>query len=200
MDHELALAGQSGPAFATSLLGNAEWLSPQAALERFVPPAEILWSGAQEVVERKRYGYRIGSLHFLIAGSVGSEVLRRPAISSLPGSASWLLGMMNLRGNLVPVFDLADLLGVHAEAGTQYGDSPMAQFVLVLDKGEHAVGIVIDGFPQALTGLAPILRMPQLPRQLQAHVQAAFFKDDNIWLDFQHQSFFEQMSAEQGVS
>ena len=81
---------------------------------------------------------------------------------------------------------------------TGYRHAPVVQFVLVLDKGEQAVGIVIDGFPQALQGLAPILRMPQLPPQLQHHVNAAFFRDDSVWLDFQHQGFFEQLSAEHG--
>jgi twitching motility protein PilI len=172
----------------------ADWLSPSEALQRFSPPQDLLWHDAQQDKPDSRYGYRIGALRLLIKRSSGSEVLRGPAVSSLPGSVPWLLGIMNLRGSVVPVFDLASLLGVKAAT------SKRAPIVLVLDKGDDALGVVIDDFPQALKQLRPIVGMPQLPAQLQEHIAGAFIKDDDIWLDFQHQGFFRKLSSATGMA
>lgn len=174
---------------ADSLAAPSEWLSPSAALGRFVPPGDLLWTGPQEVAERNRYGFCIGSFGLLIKADVGSEVIRAQAISSLPGSAPWLRGLLNLRGNLVPVFDLRMILGV------SQSDAPRALLVLILDKGENAVGMVVDGFPQPLSALRPIAQLPQLPARLREHVKAGFLKDQRVWLEFDHESFFEQLSS-----
>lgn len=165
-----------------------QWLAPSAALQRYTPPERLLWQGPQEVRQRSRYGFRIGSLSLLIRADVGSEVVRLPAVSALPGSAPWLIGLMNLRGNLVPLFDLRLVLGLAAPQDAQ------ARLVLILDKGDDAVGLVIDGFPQALLALHPIAQLPHLPEQMQAHVHAAFLKDQRVWLEFNHESFFDTLT------
>ena len=167
------------------------WLTPSAALERFSVPLEWLAGEKPVQEERKRYGFQIGHLHFLIKASSGSEVVQHAAIFSLPGSPSHLLGLLNLRGNLVPVFDLRIALDLERQP-TQQAQSN--NLVLILDKGEQAVGILIDGFPQPLQALRQVSRMPSLPANLQEHVSAAFFKDTGIWLDFNHESFFENLS------
>ncbi len=166
----------------------SEWLSPSAALERFRAPLELLAADCQVEQERSRYGFQVGQLNFLIKTGSGSEVVQHAAIFSLPGSPSHLLGLINLRGNLVPVFDLCTALGLPKNPQSN-------NIVLVLDKGEQAVGIVIDEFPQPLLALRQVSRMPTLPANLQEHVSLAYFKDSRIWLDFNHQAFFELLSA-----
>jgi twitching motility protein PilI len=168
--------------------GQSEWLSPSAALGRFVPPKDLLWTGPEEVAERNRYGFRIGSFGLMIQANVGSEVIRPDSISSLPGSAPWLLGLLNLRGNLVPVFDLSLVLGVPKS------NEVRSMLVLILDKGENAVGMVIDGFPQPLQALRNIAQLPVLPSVLQEHVNAGYVKDERVWLEFNHESFFEKLT------
>lgn len=166
----------------------SEWLAPSAALERFRAPLELLAAESQVAQERSRYGYQVGQLCFLIKAGSGSEVVQHAAIFTLPGSPSHVLGLINLRGNLVPVFDLCIALGLPKNAHS-------GNIVLILDKGEQAVGIVIDDFPQPLLALRQVSRMPNLPANLQEHVSLAYFKDSRIWLDFNHQSFFELLSA-----
>lgn len=165
------------------------WLAPEQALARFVAPSDLLWREAENVQQQKRYGYRIASLNLLIRAETGSEVMRDPAISSLPGAPRNLLGLMNLRGNLVPVFDLRCVL--------ELGEGGDSKLVLILGKGEQALGMVIDAFPQPLGDLKPILRRPSLPALLQEHVAAAYVQDEKIWLEFAHDSFFEKLSRHQ---
>jgi len=162
---------------------------PTAALGRFAPPEDLLGAGPDSLTERSRYGFRIGSLSLLIKPETGSEVIRMQAISTLPGSAPWLLGLMNLRGNLVPLFDLRLVLGMSTS------DPTAAHMVLVLDKGERAVGMVIDGFPQALMAMRPIANLPQLPLLLQEHVHGGFMKEERVWLEFEHDGFFSKLTG-----
>jgi chemotaxis signal transduction protein len=50
---------------------------------------------------------------------------------------------MNLRGNLLPVFDVHRLL--ETDPGT-----PGKRAVLILDQGSRMLGIPLDGLPQAV--------------------------------------------------
>ena len=68
---------------------------------------------------RNRYGFRVGSLNLLIDADTGSEVIRVQSLSSLPGSAPWLLGLINLRANLAPIFDLRQVLGLERKPETR---------------------------------------------------------------------------------
>lgn len=172
---------------ASDGLTDDEWLSPTAALGRFTPD-DLFGAGPERLTERSRYGFRIGSLSLLIKPETGSEVIRLQAVSTLPGSAPWLLGLMNLRGNLVPLFDLRLVLGMSRV------DETAARMVLVLDQGEGAVGMIIDGFPQALMAMRPIANLPLLPPLLQEHVRAAYIKDERVWLEFEHDGFFSELA------
>ncbi len=161
------------------------WLSPSIALGRFTPPKDLLHTGAQEQVEHSRYGFKVSNFSFLIRANVGSEVIQLPSVSTLPGSAPWMVGLMNLRGNLVPLFDLRRVLGI------ERGSASHTRLALILDKGENAVGMLVDGFPQPLLALRAILHLPQL----QEHVQAGYIKDEQVWLDFNHESFFGKLAT-----
>jgi chemotaxis signal transduction protein len=140
----------------------------------------------------KRYGYRVGSFGFLVAEHVRSEVVRAPAISNLPHSPEWLLGLMNLRGNLVPVADLRSLCG----------ESPAPRApatVLVLDSGEKAIAIPIEDLPVALADPRPLDAAPHLPPLLDGHAGPAFEADDRIWLAFDHDKFFRALARGPGA-
>lgn len=166
---------------------SAEWMLPTEALGRFHPPEGLIWIGAQEPVQRKRYGFRVGTFGLLLQANVVSEVIRPQAISTLPGAAPWLMGLISLRGNLVPLFDLALLLDA------KDSDEGHGHLALILDKGSNAVGMAIDEFPQPLSQLQAILHMPQLPVALQEHVSASYLQDERVWLDFNHEGFFDSI-------
>lgn len=165
-----------------------EWMLPSAALSRFEPPAEMVIATTEEK-EVGRYGFRIGTLGLLIQPGSGSEVMQIPAVWTLPGAPPWLLGLINLRGNLVPLFELRTMLGLEQRTAD---DKP---FVLVFDQGEKAVGILIDDFPKPLSALSQLPNLPQLPTALSGHVRTGYVKDEMIWLEFDQHSFFEEMSG-----
>ena len=165
-----------------------DWMRPAAALERFSPPAGIVLA-EEKKVEEVRYGFRIGELGLLIKEGCGSEVMQMPEIWSLPGAPPWLLGLINLRGNLVPVFELREVLGL----GARPADAK--SLVLVFDQGEKAVGVMVDDFPQPLKELHYLPHLPQLPTSLSGHIRRGFVRDQKIWLEFDQDSFFEALTA-----
>jgi twitching motility protein PilI len=61
-----------------------------------------IWSGV---------GIRIGKYHFVAALGYVCEIMKYPRLSLLPGSKSWTLGIANVRGNLLPIFDIHGFLG-----------------------------------------------------------------------------------------
>jgi twitching motility protein PilI len=168
----------------------SNWLPPGDALAYFEPPEGVQISAAkqEQQSERVRYGFRIGDLGMLIGADTGSEVLAMPQVATLPNTPPGFLGLINLRGNLVPVYELRILLDLGQRP------SGVSTMVLVFGKDDQAVGVSIDGYPEALFELNPIQNLPTLPDVLRKHVSAGFINDDRIWLEFNHNTFFETIS------
>jgi twitching motility protein PilI len=166
------------------------WLDPSAALSRFHPPGDVAIGLRQSVpVQPTRFGFRVGQLHFLIQPKTHSEVMVQPHVYPIPNVPQWFLGVLNLRGNLLPVFGLHQLL--QAGNGSRHKHT-----VLLLDRGREAVGVSIDGLPQVVTLNHTLHDLPALPAGLQEHVSAAYVTDGLIWLDFDHQSFFTTLGRQ----
>lgn len=120
--------------------------------------AEPQWQGM---------GFQVGGLRLVSAMGEVSEVLKLPRVAALPGVKSWVLGVANIRGRLIPVIDLHEFLGMAPTL-------PMAQWrVLVVEQGEIVVGFLVeqslgmqhfheasleDAPPEALGALRPYVR------------------------------------------
>ncbi len=83
-------------------------------------------------------GFQIGGLRLVASMGEISEIMKLPKLASLPGVKSWVLGLANVRGRLVPVVDLHDYLGL---APTM----PMAQWrVLVVEDEDLVAGLLVE--------------------------------------------------------
>jgi|GEM_PF-288895 twitching motility protein PilI len=184
------------PLFVNEITTKAAWLSPSAALAHFEPPEGVHQTVSDPVseVSRARYGFRIGELGLLINPDTGNEVLAVPQITPLPGTPLGFLGLINLRGNLVPLYELHVLLGMGMP---RYSND---RVVLIFGQGEKAVGILIDNYPKALPSLRALPNFPPLPDALQPHVSAGYLEDDAVWLEFNHSSFFDENCRNIGLS
>ncbi|NII11988.1 chemotaxis protein CheW [Oleiagrimonas sp. C23AA] len=83
-------------------------------------------------------GFRVG--HRVLASAIDevSELLTPPSLTPVPGTQDWLLGIANIRGNLVPVVDLGWFL---FDQRTLPGDR--SRVLLVRQQGGH-VGLLVD--------------------------------------------------------
>ncbi|MFD2113186.1 chemotaxis protein CheW [Thiorhodococcus fuscus] len=165
-----------------------EWLLPTEALSRFRLPEGTSFDQARQPQQQVRYGFRVGSLNLLIKPRAASEVIAMAPVAAIPNSAPWLLGMINLRSNLVPVFDLAMICALDRQ------HTGRGHWILVLDKGESAVAILIDAQPVALSRLTHLAHLPSMPTALRSAVAGGFRVEQDVWLEFDHQAFFLALS------
>ncbi|HWX34707.1 MAG TPA: chemotaxis protein CheW [Steroidobacteraceae bacterium] len=163
-------------------------LKPAAALERATPSRKFLDQGHVETVE-KRYGFRIGDLGLLLLDRRAQcEMVPAPKASRIPGTPDWLMGVMNLRGGLVPVFDLRLLFELPARANTG------APTGLVLDRGEYTAALITDGYPLALNALEALPDLPPLPAALRPYVPRAYKQSQEVWLEFDHRQLLASLA------
>ncbi|HMM66963.1 MAG TPA: chemotaxis protein CheW [Dokdonella sp.] len=83
-------------------------------------------------------GFRVGSRHMVSSISEVNEILTMPALTVVPGTQSWMLGIANVRGNLVAVIDLRKYI---EGARTVMTDSTR---VLVVRQHGGSVGLLVD--------------------------------------------------------
>lgn len=164
--------------------------APGAALAVFEPPEgmHLAVTGQARAEERVRYGFRVGTLGLLVPVDAKSEVLAMPEVTALPRAPVGFLGLINLRGNLVPIYELHTLLRLEP------GKNCTVPLALVFDQGDKAVGLAIDNYPVALAGLRQVSGAPVAPERLQEHVRGGYLQDDKIWLEFDRGAFFDEVS------
>jgi len=146
----------------------------QAAPE---PADPVVAPVAAESGERRRQGFRIGSLRLMMRYEDGNELAVMPKLSALPNAPGWLLGMANLHGSLVPIFDLASYFHAVGAGSAQ----PM---LLVLGHGGDRAGVVIDGLPERMRWTAAQQAdAGAIPEALLPIVHCAVMLGDDIHLD-----------------
>ena len=72
------------------------------------------------------------------------EIIRVPPITRVPNGPAFLEGVVNLRGQVIPVMDLRKHLGIPA------GDETRRSRVVVSELGRHTVGLIVDGVSQVV--------------------------------------------------
>lgn len=72
------------------------------------------------------------------------EIIRVPPITRVPNGPAFLEGVINLRGQVIPVLDLRKHLGLPAS------DHSRRSRVVVAELGDYAVGMVVDGVSQVV--------------------------------------------------
>lgn len=83
-------------------------------------------------------GFRLGGRLFVAPmGEVG-EVLHEPRHTQLPGVKSWVRGVANVRGRLLPLIDLGGFLGEESGAPRKQ------RRVLVVEHQEVFSGLIVD--------------------------------------------------------
>jgi purine-binding chemotaxis protein CheW len=74
------------------------------------------------------------------------EIVRMPEIMKLPRTESFIRGVINLRGIIIPVIDMRERFGISA---SESGYSAMTRVIVVKVK-EKFVGVIVDTVSQVL--------------------------------------------------
>ncbi|EXJ14743.1 chemotaxis protein CheW [Imhoffiella purpurea] len=111
-----------------------------------------------------RYAFRIGSWWFLVPLDLQAEVAPRQTCSRLPFTPTWCLGLSNYRGDLVPVYELGELIEERRGPGT-------GSYFLMLGRRDRRAGLCIDEIRSLRippdTGSVPLYPMRNFPDDLE---------------------------------
>ena len=100
------------------------------------------------------------------------EIVLKEELRSIPGAQSWLLGVMALRGQLLPIIDL----GLRLQANPSKGDK-----ILVLDS-ERPVGFLVDNV-RNIEDVAELKPLPmELPEEVKRFLVGSFLHNGDIVL------------------
>lgn len=100
------------------------------------------------------------------------EIVLKEELRSIPGAQPWLLGVMALRGQLLPVIDL----GLRLQGKPSQGDK-----VLVLDS-ERPVGFLVDHV-RNIEDVAELKALPlELPDNVKRFLVGSFLHGEDIVL------------------
>lgn len=72
------------------------------------------------------------------------EVLRETEVAPVPGSPDYVLGIINLRGNVVSVIDTRKRFGLSANESTDLTR------IIVIEVQQHIIGILVDSVAEVV--------------------------------------------------
>ncbi len=140
---------------------------------------------------------RMGGETFLIAREETREVLGYPAvITRIPGAKSWVRGLANVRGSLLPMLDLRQFLGSGA---TTPGRNTR---VVVVNHREIPAGLIVDevlGFRRFAESEFNAEAPPTVIR-CDLYLAGAFRRGGEVWPVLSLKSLVESQSFLQAAS
>jgi twitching motility protein PilI len=122
-------------------------------------------------------GFRLGTDWLLVARREVREVMIIPSEATrVPGVKPWVVGLANVRGQLLPLVDLKQFLG----AGTGGGHTAR---VLILNSREFPLGIIVDeviGFRRFLV-TEYVREFPDTVVRCERYLDGSYNRGDDTW-------------------
>jgi twitching motility protein PilI len=141
--------------------------------------------------------FRMGGETFLVAREETREVLGYPsAVTRIPGAKTWVKGLANVRGQLLPMLDLRQFLGSGA---TTAGRNTR---VVVVNHREVPAGLMVDEvlgfrrFAEAEFNVEP----PPTVIRCDSYLAGAFRRGGEVWPVLSLKSLVESPSFLQAAS
>ncbi len=139
-----------------------------------------------------RFGFRVGEFNFLINESMPCEVIQNSVIYPVPNAPKLVLGLINLRGILLPAIDLK------AFVSKEDVITKDQRTLLVLEQGNKAFAIFADELPTAINidqvelNLIADSAQKTLPCQID-YVAASYMINSEIWHEIKFREFIGNM-------
>lgn len=164
---------------------------PSEALNRtFVlddePELEQEQSG-QEFQVITTHAVRVGNIGLLLPSNEESELVENLSVCRLPNTPTWFNGVTSLRGNMIPVFDIHELLGFEAKGKERK--------LIIVGVTKTAAAFWVDEMPRMVmvTSDDTTRSSLPLPQLIKDHSRNFFLKEDQIWIDWDVNSFFSAL-------
>jgi chemotaxis signal transduction protein len=166
-------------------------LTPGEALQRSFdvapPPAvEETTADSRAEIAQRRYGVRLGEYGLLLPQGAICEIAENLPDCDLPNTPDWFAGVMNQRGNIVPVFDISAMLEISDSARGSRA------WVLIVGTRDEAVGLRVSRLPETLyiNASESLTYNPVTQPLLDRFISTTFNCNDSLWLEWDMEGFF----------
>ena len=109
---------------------------------------DVFTSGAQEENENESLmqlvGFEVGQETFGVDILMVREIIRSAPITNVPNSPDFVEGVINLRGDIIPVIDLRKRLNLEVT------DIQQKNWILILDIDDSVTGFIVDKVDEVL--------------------------------------------------
>ena len=167
---------------------------PSEVLKRKFELADVpLETGVEQLQSPDRFqaitshAVMVGNIGLLLPQNEVSELAEYLSVCRLPNTPTWFSGVTSVRGNMIPVFDVHELLGV----GSKGKDRKM----IVVGRGETAAAFWVDGMPMMVMVSSDDLMngAPPLPQMIKDFARSYYLKGDQTWIDWDVNQFFSSV-------
>ena len=137
-------------------------------------------------------GFRIGDSKLIASMADVKEILHLPDFTKVPGVKSWIIGVANVRGSLLPIMDMKSYLLGEDIKNRQKGR------VIVIDYKGFNTGLVVEevyGMRHFREGDSS-QDIPEVHESMSAFISGAYKQDDEHWPVFS----FNEMTQDEKFS
>lgn len=138
--------------------------------------------------------FRLAEEEYAVDISAVQEIVRMSSITRVPRAPSFVEGVVNLRGKIVPVIDLRRRFGMASAEPTK------ATRIIIVDVAGKTVGLIVDAVREVLRLDSDAVSAT--PELVASSIDAAFFKGVGqlgdrliILLDLQRLLNMEEIAA-----
>src|SRR4051794_16768669 len=98
----------------------------------------------EETLSRQLVVFSLGEEEYALPITQVHEIIRYTEPRTVAAEAPWVRGVINLRGKIVPVYDLAARLGLSS-------DRPEQAKIVIVESTNDTAGVIVDDVEEVLT-------------------------------------------------
>jgi purine-binding chemotaxis protein CheW len=131
--------------------------------------------------------FSLGDEEYALPIAQVHEIIRYTEPRSVASASAWIRGVINLRGRIVPVYDLAARLGQPAAGGKESN-------IVIVEAGDGIAGVVVDDVDQVLT--VDEGQLERAPASGNGAIEAIAKLDDRLIVLLQPEGIFGGAAVE----
>ena len=162
---------------------------PSEALSSFKALIDIDAEETKETFDRF-HSFMIGNIGMLIDDTQFCEIIDNSNICKIPLTPQWFKGILNLRGNSVPIVNLNEYYGIKASSPKRN----RKHHILAIGKGRNLCGIEIPNLPSkiSLEKSDIINRKVSLPKNMDEQIEC-IYEHNGIWVKIDTNIYFNHL-------
>ena len=100
-------------------------------------------------IEEQYLTFKVGSEIYGLRLHQAKEIIKPPKVTNVPNTEEYILGVINLRGQVIPVINLKNKLGLKEEFQIDT-DAESSKKIVVINIKDMLIGLFVDGVNEVI--------------------------------------------------